>query len=86
MSGLSLIVLEPEKSGSNIFSKPTSVVLKLPFEVRHFWGAYLSFLAMYSLFLGCIKTRSASAPLSHRIRHTLLLWAFPSPDLEIVQH
>ena len=69
MSGLTENNLVSENSGRVNSNTPTFVVLKVPFEVRHFCGAILSFHGMFLLLSRCTKSRSPSDPLSRSTRH-----------------
>ena len=72
ISGFTFTNFDFENFGSNSSKSPTFVVWKVPLEVLHLHGANLSFCGMYSLVLGCRNNKSPSAPLSSKIRQTLL--------------
>ena len=72
MSGFIFTNFDSENLGNKISKAPTFVVLKVPFDVCHLQGANRSFTGMYSLLAGCLNKISPSAPLSSKIRQTLL--------------
>ena len=85
-SGLKLATLECENSGNITSISPTFVVSKIPFEVRHFCGAFLSLNGIYDFVPSCTNTRSPSEPLSsntRRIRFFFLLWLFKMAGTEV---
>ena len=63
--------LDIEKLGNFMSKLPTFVVVKVPLEVSHFAGAYLSSWGIFLRSLFLIKARSPSEPESRRIRQAL---------------
>ena len=86
MSGFNFTNFEFENFGKITSSSPTFVVLKVPFDVLHFWGANRSFCGMYAFVLGCENNKSPSAPESSKTRQTLLAFLFLLPILVINMH
>ena len=72
ISGFIVTNLDFENLGNNNSKFTTFVVLKVPLEVRHLHGAKRSLIGMYSLLDGCHNKMSPLAPLSSKIRQTLL--------------
>ena len=77
MSGLSVNNFDSKNDGNVISNLPTFIVLKVPFDVFHFWGEKHSFWGICSLLLGCTNNRSPSDPLSSKTCQTLLVVCTP---------
>ena len=71
MSGLKSAVFDLENSGKESSSLPTFVVVKVPFDVRHNWGLYLSSNVMSQVLDPCKNSISPSEPLSNNTLQTL---------------